>query len=658
MTRRFLRCRPQSFADGSFAQLDDNLLLNVLSRLTDSADRQAYRLVCRRFLGLEANSRNSLHLFRVEGLEPLLRRYRDIQHLDLSACVLESDETLEIVGEYTGENLRSINLSSLNTFTEVGLSCLASKCSLLRDLDLTHCTQIGDQGMISLSNLKELESLKLVNCRNITDVGLGCVAAGCKKLKFLSLRWCLGISDVGISLVASNCNQLQTLDLSYTDVTSKGLNSITLLQSLKNLVMVSCNSVDDAALAVLKRCSKSLLRLDVARCVNVSERGIMALASGATPLQQLTLSYCSPITEALLKSFGKFESLLAIRLDGCDIAPNGLTFIGRGCKLLKEFSVCKCRGITDEGIQVIVNGCQNLHKLDLTCCRDLSDVTLASIASSCRQLRSLKMEACNLVTDKGLGLLANGCMSLEELDLTDTHINDEGLKYLARCTALRSLKLGYCLNLTDKGVGYIAASCCNLREIDLYRSTGIGDAGISALANGCRRLRVMNLSYCARITDASLHSISQLRDLNNLEIRACSLVTSVGLCSIAAGCKKLLELDLKHCVSIDDKGLIAIAQNCPNLRQVNLSFSPVGDEGLAAIARLSCIQNMKLIHIKEVSIEGLSSALPACTSLKKIKLEASLRVQLSPETQRIAESRGCRLRWMGKYQHSLEDLDD
>lgn len=80
------------------------------------------------------------------------------------------------------------------------------------------------------------------------------------------------------------------------------------------------------------------------------------------------------------------------------------------------------------------------------------------------------------------------------------------------------------------------------------------------------------MSYCSRITDGGLHSVSQLRYLTHLEIRACKLVTSVGLSYIAAGCKRLVELDVKSCTSIDDAGLSSIAAGCRNLRQVHLAL--------------------------------------------------------------------------------------
>jgi F-box/leucine-rich repeat protein 2/20 len=101
-----------------------------------------------------------------------------------------------------------------------------------------------------------------------------------------------------------------------------------------------------------------------------------------------------------------------------------------------------------------------------------------------------------------------------------------------------------------------------------FRSVGVSDEGIAAIASGCRRLKFVNISYCTSVTDASLHSLALLRDLMQLELRACNQVTSVGISYIAASCKHLRELDVKRCSSVGDPGVIALSRGCRNLRQV------------------------------------------------------------------------------------------
>lgn len=453
---------------------------------------------------------------------------------------------------------------------------------------------------------------------------------------------------MAVAAIGTNCRELRSLDLSYTEITSIGLASIASLECLEALSLVACHSIDDDGLTHLKNGCKSLQALDVSRCQSLTHVGFIRLAQASFPLHHLTLSYCLPITDDLVQSIRRFDGLQMLRLDGCDVGAADLSSVGVGCKSVKELSLSKCRGVTDTGLCAALAGCRGLGKLDLTCCQELTNLALFSIARFCTGLVSLKMESCCRVTEEGFSALGDACHLLEELDFTDSNLNDTGLLALARCKALKLLKLGFCQSISNKGLEHISRSCSNLLELDVYRSIGVGDAGVASIATGCSRLRIFNLSYCSEITDAALQSISELHELFGLEIRGCMLVSAAGLSAVAKGCHRLEELDVKRCSYVDDSAVLAVAEGCPNLRQINLSYCAVTDDGLLAIAKLNRMQNMKLVHLKNVSTSGFENALLACGSLKKVKLLPSLKVRLGAEALQCVEKRGCRFRWIQK----------
>ena len=70
----------------------------------------------------------------------------------------------------------------------------------------------------AIAEAKNLERLSLLRCKMITDMGIGCVAVGCKKLRFINLKWCLRVSDLGVGLIAMKCKQIRAMDLSYVPV--------------------------------------------------------------------------------------------------------------------------------------------------------------------------------------------------------------------------------------------------------------------------------------------------------------------------------------------------------------------------------------------------------------------------------------------------------
>lgn len=129
---------------------------------------------------------------------------------------------------------------------------------------------------------------------------------------------------------------------------------------------------------------------------------------------------------ALADCFRKFPMLQSVKLDGCQVTCSGLKAIGNCCVSLRELSLSKCVGVTDDGLSTLVTKHKELKNLDITCCRKITHISLAHITNSCTSLVSLKMESCTLIAAEAFVLIGQRCPFLEELDLTDNEIDDEG----------------------------------------------------------------------------------------------------------------------------------------------------------------------------------------------------------------------------------------
>ena len=103
-------------------------------------------------------------------------------------------------------------------FTGVGLLNLAVKCENLVELDLTNATELKDSAAAMVAEARNLERLWMGRCKMVTDMGVGCIAVGCRKLKLLSLKWCVRVGDLGVGLIAVKCKDIRSLDLSYLPV--------------------------------------------------------------------------------------------------------------------------------------------------------------------------------------------------------------------------------------------------------------------------------------------------------------------------------------------------------------------------------------------------------------------------------------------------------
>ncbi|RWR78963.1 F-box/LRR-repeat protein 3-like protein isoform X1 [Cinnamomum micranthum f. kanehirae] len=616
-----------SFSSSIFDLLTDEILFTILDFLAADSplDLKSFSLVCKSFHAVESRHRKTLKPLRIDLLPSALRRYLSVSHVDLSLCPRVADCSLSAVAASLRSSLRSIDLSRSRSFTHAGIADLVSNCRFLVEMDLSNATDLTDCAAAAISRAVNLERLRMARCKMITDLGIGCVAVGCRKLKVISLRWCLGVTDFGVGLIAVKCKELKSLDVSYMQITKKCLPAILQLHNLEELVLAGCLGIDDEALATLKQGCKSLETLDVSNCPNVSHDGLSSLINGAVCLRQLILVNCTPVTHALATSLVKLPKLQVIKLDSCHVTCSGLKAIGKGCISLEELSLSKCSGVTDEGLSFLVTKHKGLKKLDITCCTKITDISVSSI-TSCSNLTSLKMESCSLVSKEAFVLIGQRCHLLEELDLTENEIDNEGF----------SIDLPF----------------VNIK----IQSVGITDCGIAAIAQGCPMLQIINLAYCKDISDDSLRSLSTCSRLNTLEIRGCARVSSVGLSLIAVGCKQIAKLDVKKCYHIDDAGMIPLAPLCQNLRQINLSYCSITDVGLLALASISCLQNMTILHLRGLSANGLAAALLACGSLTKVKLHVSFKSLLSQPLIHHMEARGCMFQWRDKP-FQVEDME-
>uniref|UniRef100_J3NE16 F-box/LRR-repeat protein 15-like leucin rich repeat domain-containing protein n=2 Tax=Oryza brachyantha TaxID=4533 RepID=J3NE16_ORYBR len=483
-------------------------------------------------------------------------------------------------------------------------------------------------------------------------MGLAKVVVGCPRLEKLSLKWCREISDIGIDLLSKKCHQLRSLDISYLKVGNESLRSISSLEKLEELAMVCCSCIDDDGLGLLSKGSSSLKRVDVSRCDHVTSQGLASLLEGHNFLQKLNAAdSLHEMEQCFLSNLAKLkDTLTVLRLDGLEVSASVLQAIGESCNNLTEIGLSKCNGVTDEGISSLVAPCSRLRVIDLTCCHLLTNKALDSIAANCKMVECLRLESCSSISEKGLQQIATYCPILKEIDLTDCGVNDAALQHLAECSQLQILKLGLCSSISDKGLAFISSSCRKLIELDLYRCSSITDDGLAALANGCKKIKMLNLCYCNKITDNGLVHLGSMEELTNLELRCLVRITSIGISSVAIGCKNLIELDLKRCYSIDDTGLWALARSALNLRQLTISYCQVTGLGLCHLmSSLRCLQDVKMVHLSWVSIEGFEMALrAACGRLKKLKMLNGLKDVLSPELLQMLQASGCRIRWVNK----------
>ncbi|KAH7295798.1 hypothetical protein KP509_27G066500 [Ceratopteris richardii] len=172
-----------------------------------------------------------------------------------------------------GLDLKSFSLKSGQNFRDVELQMLVQCSRKLEQLDLWGCRGLSSIGFSAICQLKNLQSLDL-SFTQVDNLSLMYIAHGINGLKYLSLAKCLSISDMtiiaqfsclkylnldqcafvhdeGLLNIGISCSQLAYVSLAFTQITDKGLLSLTHCSQLQSLSIPYCRSVEGSALVSL-----------------------------------------------------------------------------------------------------------------------------------------------------------------------------------------------------------------------------------------------------------------------------------------------------------------------------------------------------------------------------------------------------------------------
>ena len=81
--------------------------------------------------------------------------------------------------------------------------------------------------------------------------------------------------------------------------------------------------------------------------------------------------------------------------------------------------------------------------------------------------------------------------------LNSPHLTDESFRYLSHSKLLKTLKVASNKNLTDYTFKYLTKSCSELRHISITDCEKISDGSLKSIAN-LKNLTVLNLADCIR----------------------------------------------------------------------------------------------------------------------------------------------------------------
>lgn len=417
--------------------------------------------------------------------------------------------------------------------------------------------------------------------------------------------------------------------------------------------------VRDETIVTLIRHGKTIKKLSLRGCYQISNRVLKEVAINGTRLQHLDLENCFKVTD------------------------RGLISIARSCNQLRTVNLLNTR-VTEQGLRNLLRN--NPHLVELTSAPGaVTEATLQDMATHCRQLEFLHVDQNEYtvvfyntgkprsnnnkklasLTNSMIEIIASNLQRLQVLILRYpvTSINDNSLAMLGhQCKNLECVEIGqktYTTPLTDHGVIGLCAHATNLLRLDLTH-TFITDHTLQAIAECCKSLEHLEFGNTAAISDLGVLCVMNnchYLDSFCLSSGIHSRITDMSVFAIAqAPCSQnLIKLSMKSW-DITDFGLSIIAKNLPNLFYLSVEeCKNLTNAGLQyALKYFQSIQSLNLTGTRCITndkeLSNLSRMVPQ--NFQSIALKSqTLTVSPTEEDGLITED-GCR-----KFNEILPDCE-
>ncbi|KAG6422237.1 hypothetical protein SASPL_118802 [Salvia splendens] len=408
-----------------------------------------------------------------------------------------------------------------------------------------------------------------------------------------------------------------TVDKSAISLTCKRLHKLDNVQRKSIRVGCGLRPANEALVSLCKR-FQNLEKVEISYSgwmsklgKQLDDRGLYNLSISCPRLADLTLSYCTFITDAGLTHLASCSNLSALkliftpRISGC-----GILSVVVGCKKLALLHLIRCLNITRMEWLEYLGKLETLEDLCIKNCRAIGEGDLIRLGQTWQRLKRLQFEVdANYRYMKVYDRLAVDqwqkqsvpCDKMTELTLVNGIISPgRGLAcVLGKCRSLEKIHLDVCVGVRDSDIiGLARNSGSSLRSISLRvpsdfslpllmtNSIRLTDKCLEALAQNCTRLESVRLSF----SDGDFPSISSF--------------SLQGILTVVLTCP-MRELALDHVYSFDDVGMQALC-SAEHLEMVELTrCQEITDEGLELAAQFPQLRVLKLSKCLGVSEDGL-----------------------------------------------------
>lgn len=251
----------------------------------------------------------------------------------------------------------------------------------------------------------------------------------------------------------------------------------------------------------------------------LDDHGLFILSNHCPFLTDLTLSYCTFITDVGLRNLTSCHKLSALKLNFTPrITGCGIFSIAVGCKNLTVLHLIRCLNVSSVEWLEYLGKLETLEDLSIRNCRAIGEGDLIKLGHSWQKLKRLQFEV---------------DANYRYMKVYDRLAVDRQKQWIS-CNDMLELSLVNCIISPGRGLACVLGKCKNLQKVHLDMCVGVRDCDIISLARESRNLRSISLRVPSDFS---------------------------------------LPLLANNTLRLTDESLKALAENCSHLESVRISFA-------------------------------------------------------------------------------------
>lgn len=257
------------------------------------------------------------------------------------------------------------------------------------------------------------------------------------------------------------------------------------------------------------------------------------------PNSSLSIVFSNECT-VTLEQFNKLECLT---LRSCQLHAKAIdTIIGK--KNLTYLDLGEC----DFSVSIAsISTLKNLEHLNISQAKNIDNDAVNEIINSCNKLKHLNLFGCSTVLPSTIMNISK-LHELEHLNLENLlNVDSPSIENITNnCSKLNYLNLKSCKNVADYAVSKLS-QLKNLEYLNINFLFNINTQSLSEITNKCRKLKHLDIGFCSNVSESGLKDISKLTYIEHLNLERVKNITDNVIYKITRKCWKLKYLTLNEC---------------------------------------------------------------------------------------------------------------